>query len=85
MQKHRRNEYGTNTSVKRYRGIIPIVLAKGEPGKEILYPAASVILSGIVTSTLLDMIVTPTIFFHFGKPAIEKYLQAQKEGEVLHF
>lgn len=65
--------------------LVPIVLAKGEPGKEILYPVASVILSGIVTSTLLDMIVTPTIFFHFGKPAIDKYREAQKQGEALHF
>lgn len=65
--------------------LVPIVMAKGEPGKEILFPVAAVILSGIVTSTLLDLIVTPTIFFHFGKPAIDKYLDAQKRGEELHF
>lgn len=65
--------------------LIPIVLAKGEPGKEILYPIAVVILSGIVTTTLLNMIVTPTIFFNFGKPAIDKYLEGQKRGEDLRF
>lgn len=65
--------------------LVPIVLAKGEPGKEILYPVAVVILSGIVTSTFLDMIVTPTIFFNFGKPAIDKYIEAKKRGEALHF
>jgi HME family heavy-metal exporter len=65
--------------------LVPIVLAKGEPGKEILYPVAVVILSGIVTSTILDMIVTPTIFFNYGKPAVDKYLEAKKRGEALHF
>lgn len=65
--------------------LVPIVLAKGEPGKEILYPVAVVILSGIVTSTLLDIIVTPTVFYNFGKPAIDNYLEAQKRGEELNF
>jgi Cu/Ag efflux pump CusA len=65
--------------------MLPLVLAKGEPGKEILYPIAVVILSGVITSTLLDMIVTPTIFFNFGKPAIDRYIEAHKRGEALHF
>jgi len=54
--------------------LVPLVLAAGEPGKEILYPVAVVILGGLTSSTLLDMIVTPAVFYKFGRPAVEKYL-----------
>ena len=35
-------------------GLVPLVLAAGEPGKEILYPVATVILGGLISSTLMD-------------------------------
>lgn len=54
--------------------LIPLVLAKGEPGKEILYPVAVVILGGLVSSTLLDIVVTPAVFWRFGKPALDRYI-----------
>jgi CzcA family heavy metal efflux pump len=54
--------------------LIPLVMAQGEPGKEILYPVAVVILGGLVSSTLLDIVVTPAVFWKFGKPALDKYL-----------
>ena len=60
--------------------LIPLVLSKGEPGKEILYPVATVILGGLISSTLLDTIVTPAVFFRFGRKSAEKYL-AQDSGQ----
>ena len=36
-------------------GLVPLALAAGEPGKEILYPVATVIIGGLVTSTLLKL------------------------------
>jgi Cu/Ag efflux pump CusA len=54
--------------------LIPLVMAQGQPGKEILYPVAVVILGGLVSSTLLDIVVTPAVFWRFGKPALDKYL-----------
>lgn len=54
--------------------LVPLVLARGEPGKEILHPVATVILGGLVSSTLLDMVVTPAVFYTFGRPALERYL-----------
>jgi CzcA family heavy metal efflux pump len=54
--------------------LIPLVMAAGEPGKEILYPVAVVILGGLVSSTLLDMVVTPAAFWRFGEKAAQRYL-----------
>jgi CzcA family heavy metal efflux pump len=53
--------------------LVPLVLAHGQPGKEILYPVATVILGGLVSSTLLDMVVTPTVFLRFGRKAAETW------------
>ena len=64
--------------------LVPLLLSQGEPGKEILYPVAVVIVGGLISSTLLDLIVTPTVFLKFGKNAILKYMNQQQgthEGE----
>ncbi len=55
--------------------LIPLALSKGQPGKEILYPVATVILGGLLTTTLLDMLVTPAVFWMFGRPAAEQALR----------
>ncbi|MDP1663451.1 MAG: efflux RND transporter permease subunit, partial [Phycisphaerales bacterium] len=71
------------TAVTAGLGLIPLVLSKGEPGKEILYPVAVVILGGLITSTLLDFFVTPAVFYRFGKTAAERLARehAEKHGE----
>jgi HME family heavy-metal exporter len=46
---------------------VPLTFDPHAPGKEILYPVATVILGGLLSSTLLDMVVTPAVFFLFGK------------------
>jgi len=51
--------------------LVPIALSPGEPGREILYPVATVIIGGLISSTLLDFIVRPAIFWTFGKHAAE--------------
>ncbi|WP_417746672.1 efflux RND transporter permease subunit [Rosistilla oblonga] len=47
-------------------GLVPLVMAAGEPGKEILYPVATVILGGLISSTMLDFFVHPALFWLFG-------------------
>ncbi|MCK8497867.1 efflux RND transporter permease subunit [Myxococcus fulvus] len=54
--------------------LVPLALASGAPGKEILHPVATVILGGLISSTLLDLLVTPAVFHRFGRPALERYL-----------
>jgi CzcA family heavy metal efflux pump len=63
--------------------LIPLVLAAGEPGKEILYPVATVILGGLISSTLLDFFVHPALFWCFGRQQAEKHLHDIDEGDVL--
>ena len=62
--------------------LIPLVLSKGQPGKEILYPVATVILGGLLTSTFLDMAVTPAVFWRFGRPAAARALATKEPNEV---
>lgn len=57
--------------------LIPLVLAAGEPGKEILHPVAVVICGGLVTSTLLGLGVTPAVFYAFGRKAAETALRLE--------
>ena len=48
--------------------LIPIVLATGQPGNEIQAPMAAVILGGLTSSTLLNLLVIPPLFARFGEP-----------------
>lgn len=56
-------------------GLIPLVLAADQPGKEILHPVAVVIVGGLITSTLLGLGVTPTVFYTFGRKAADNAIQ----------
>jgi CzcA family heavy metal efflux pump len=60
------------TALTAILALVPLVLAAGEPGKEILHPVAVVIFSGLLVSTLLDTVVTPVLFHLFGAPVYEK-------------
>lgn len=62
--------------------LIPLALAKGASGKEILQPLAVVVLGGLTTSTLLDQVVTPALFWRFGKPVGDKII-AERENHKL--
>ncbi len=61
--------------------LIPFVLAADAPGKEILHPLAVVVIGGILTSTLLDQLVTPAVFYKFGKPSADRII-AEREGNT---
>lgn len=50
--------------------LIPLMIGGDQPGKEILHPVATVIFGGLISSTLLDTIVTPVIFWLVGKKLI---------------
>lgn len=60
-------------------GLIPLALSAGEPGKEILYPVATVIIGGLVTSTLLEFLVRPALFWSLGLKAAQQVVQASQQ------
>ena len=60
--------------------LIPLALSKGQPGKEILYPVATVILGGLLTATVLNTFVTPAVFWVFGGPAA-KHAISERVGQ----
>jgi CzcA family heavy metal efflux pump len=54
--------------------LTPLLLAADAPGKEILHPVAVVIFGGLISSTLLDSILTPLIFWKVGRKPLERLL-----------
>ena len=62
-------------------GLLPLAMAAGEPGKEVLYPIATVIIGGLISSTLLEFIVRPALFWTFGRKAGARLVE-QSRTEV---
>ena len=50
--------------------LVPLAIAGDLPGHEIEHPMAIVILGGLITSTLLNLFVTPSLYLRFGKSAV---------------
>jgi HME family heavy-metal exporter len=64
-------------------GLVPLAMASGEPGKEILYPVATVIIGGLVTSTILEFLVRPALFWKFGLRAAERVVEESRHDIAL--
>ncbi|OQX13898.1 MAG: multidrug transporter AcrB [Thiothrix lacustris] len=60
--------------------LLPLLLAGGDPGKEILHPVALVIFGGLVSSTLLDTLLTPVLFYRFGAKPLQHFLSTQGDN-----
>jgi HME family heavy-metal exporter len=58
--------------------LMPLLLSADAPGKEVLHPVAVVIFGGLISSTLLDTLLTPLMFWLWGKPALERLLAANE-------
>ena len=62
--------------------LVPLVVLGQRPGHEIEHPLAVVILGGLVTSTLLNLFVVPSLYLRFGRrlspgPVLSGQLPAQ--------
>jgi HME family heavy-metal exporter len=60
--------------------LTPLLLSADAPGKEILHPVAVVIFGGLISSTLLDTLLTPVMFWLFGEKPLQRLL-AEKAQE----
>ncbi len=60
------------TALSAGLALLPLAFRAGEPGSEILTPMAVVILSGLLSSTALNMLVIPALYLKFGRPLVKK-------------
>ena len=56
------------TSLAAGLGVVPLVIGGSIPGNEIEHPMAVAILGGLVTSTVLNLFVVPSLYLRFAKP-----------------
>jgi CzcA family heavy metal efflux pump len=70
------------TSMVTAFALIPLLMAADSPGKEILHPVAVVIFSGLLSSTLLDTLLTPLLYREFGGKATGLW-QQRKSDELV--
>ncbi|MCA9035266.1 MAG: efflux RND transporter permease subunit, partial [Planctomycetaceae bacterium] len=60
-------------------GLVPLVMSPGQPGREILYPVATVILGGLISSTMLDFFVHPALFWLFGLKSARSVIDSSEQ------
>ena len=65
------------TALATALALLPLAILSGEPGNEIEGPMAIVILGGLVSSTLLNLLVLPAMALRWG------HFEAPPEGEIL--
>jgi Cu/Ag efflux pump CusA len=63
--------------------LVPLVVLGQRPGHEIEHPLAVVILGGLVTSTLLNLFVLPSLYLRFGRRPAPQLPPAPRDGEAL--
>jgi Cu/Ag efflux pump CusA len=60
------------TSLATGLALVPLVLLGDRPGHEIEHPLAVVVLGGLATSTLLNLLVLPSLYLRFGRSRRER-------------
>ena len=62
------------TALSAGLALVPLMIAFDEPGREILHPLAVTIFGGLVSATLIDAVLTPLLFFWFGRKPLERLI-----------
>jgi Cu/Ag efflux pump CusA len=70
------------TALTAMLGLVPLALAAGEPGSELLAPLAVVVLGGLVTSTALNLVVVPAGYVMIN-PDPEALRAREREAESI--
>ncbi len=65
-------------------GLAPLAMAAGEPGKEILYPVATVIIGGLLTSTVAEFLVRPALFWTFARRGRKRADEARLDANSVY-
>ncbi len=66
------------TALSAGLALIPLLFLAGAPGAEILYPVAVTIFGGLISATLLDTFLTPTLFLKYGRAPLERLLKQRE-------
>ena len=59
--------------------LVPLLVSADAPGKEVLHPVAVVIFGGLVSSTLLDTLLTPVMFRLWGEKPLARLLELKEQ------
>ena len=68
------------TALSAGLALLPLMIGADAPGKEILHPVAITIFGGLISSTLLDTLLTPVLFLRYGEHSIERLRAAREES-----
>jgi len=60
-------------------GLAPILIFGGETGREILFPVATVVIGGLITSTLFEFLLRPALFWSLGRKTAEALTRSRVE------
>jgi CzcA family heavy metal efflux pump len=71
------------TAMTSFIGLLPLLFGAGQTGKEILYPLTVVVFGGMLASTILDQIVTPALFYKFGRSTFITATQPSSEDTAI--
>lgn len=67
------------TALAAGMALLPLMIGAAAPGKEILHPVAVTIFGGLISSTLLDTLLTPILFWKFGRKPLARLQSATSE------
>ena len=70
------------TALSAGLALLPLLIGADAPGKEILHPVAITIFGGLISSTLLDTLLTPVLFLRYGEHSIERLRAAGNESDL---
>ena len=63
------------TALSAGLALTPLLFGAGEPGREILHPVAVTIFGGLISATLIDMILTPVLFLKLGAGPLQRIIE----------
>ncbi|MBX9913245.1 MAG: CusA/CzcA family heavy metal efflux RND transporter [Pseudomonadaceae bacterium] len=68
------------TALTAALALLPLLFAADAAGKEILHPVAVVIFGGLVSSTIMDSLLTPLMFWLFGRAPLQRLVDEQDQN-----
>jgi HME family heavy-metal exporter len=70
------------TALSAGLALVPLMIGADAPGKEILHPVAITIFGGLISSTLLDTVLTPILFLRYGEKPLLRLMSERDEATL---